>query len=64
MSLFSISDASSLSRQAQLRLDRAIEVAETFIYKFDENDWASLTKNVFGYSLNNVPGNEPIEKQA
>ena len=42
MSLFSISDASSLSRQAQLRLDRAIEVAETFIYKFDENDWASL----------------------
>ena len=57
MSLFSISDASSLSRQAQLRLDRAIEVAETFIYKFDENDWASLTKNVFGYSLNNVPGN-------
>ena len=57
MSLFSISDASSLSRQARLRLDRAIEVAETFIYKFDENDWASLTKNVFGYSLNNVPGN-------
>ena len=57
MSLFSISDASSLSRQSELRLNRAIEVAEAFIYRFDENDWASLTKNVFGYSLNNVPGN-------
>ena len=55
MSLFSIADSSLLSCEAQFKLDRALKAAETIIRGFDEHGWMSLTKEVFGTALPDLP---------
>ena len=55
MTLFPLADSSTLSHEAQLRLDRALVEAVNIIYGFDELTWLSLTNEVFGTGLQNVP---------
>ena len=55
MALFSLADSSLLSCEAQFKLDRALNAAEKTVRGFDEHGWLSLTKEVFGTALPDLP---------